>query len=96
MNLKLDNRMGRRQEQKNFKKHGIYFEDAARIFLDENRIDFLDEEHSDYEERWKVIGMVDKILTVIYTERNERHRIISARQADKEEEAEYYGQYPYL
>ena len=88
--------MGRRQEQKNFKKHGIYFEDAARIFLDENRIDFLDEEHSDYEERWKVIGMVDKILTVIYTERNERHRIISARQADKEEEAEYYGQYPYL
>ncbi len=26
----------------NWKKHKIYFEDAALVFLDDNRIDFLD------------------------------------------------------
>ena len=80
----------------NIKKHGIYFEDAARIFLDENRIENYDDFHSDYEERWKVIGKVRDILAVIYTERREKYRIISARYATSEEEDEYYGQYPNL
>ncbi len=80
----------------NWKKHKIYFEDAARVFLDENRIDYLDELHSDDEERWKVIGRVKNILVVIYTERGEKLRLISARKAEKEEEEEYYGQYPNL
>ena len=80
----------------NFKKHKIYFEDAAYVFLDDDRIDYFDELHSDDEERWKVIGKVKNILTVIYTERSERLRIISARKADKKEVDEYYGQYTYL
>lgn len=80
----------------NYKKHGIRFETAARVFLDDNRIDFLDELHSDDEERWKVIGRVRNILVVIYTERQEKLRLISARYATKEEEDEYYGQYPNL
>ena len=80
----------------NVKKHGIYFEDAARIFLDDNRIEDYDELHSDDEDRWKVIGKVMDILAVIYTERGEKYRIISARYATKEEEDEYYGQYPNL
>ena len=74
-------------------KHRIRFELAARVFLDENRIDYFDELHSDDEERWKVIGRVRDILAVIYTERGERLRLISARYATKEEEDEYYGQY---
>ena len=77
----------------NYKKHGIRFRVAARIFLDENRIDYYDELHSDNEDRWKVIGKVKDILAVIYTERREKLRIISARYATKEEEEEYYGQY---
>lgn len=77
----------------NYKKHKIYFEDAARVFLDDNRIDYFDELHSDDEERWKVIGLVKNVLAVIYTERSERLRIISARKANNREEAEYYGQY---
>lgn len=80
----------------NKKKHGIRFELAARIFLDDNRIDILDELHSDFEERWKVIGRVRDILAVIYTERGEKYRLISARYATTEEEDEYYGQYPNL
>ena len=80
----------------NKKKHGISFETAARIFLDKNLIDDYDEFHSDFEERIKVIGRVGKILAVIYTERGEKYRLISARQADKDEEEEYYGQYSCL
>jgi len=77
----------------NYKKHGIRFRVAARIFLDNDRIDYYDEIHSENEERWKVIGKVRDILAVIYTERGEKYRIISARYATKEEEEEYYGQY---
>ena len=84
------------KNEKNFKKHKIYFEDAAMVFLDEHRIDYLDEDHSDDGERWKVIGLVDKVLAVIYTERREKLRLISARYADGNEEDEYYGQYPRL
>ena len=80
----------------NFKKHGIRFRVAARVFLDEKRIENYDELHSDDEDRWQVIGKVKDILAVIYTERREKYRIISARYATKEEEDEYYGQYPNL
>ena len=73
------------KNEKNFRKHKIYFEDAARVFLDEHRIDYFDELHSDEEERWKVIGLVDKVLAVIYTERREKLRLISARYAGKKE-----------
>ncbi len=80
----------------NKKKHGISFETAARIFLDDDRVDYYDEMHSDNEDRIKVIGRVGKILAVIYTERSENYRIISARYATKKEERDYYGQYSYL
>ena len=79
----------------NRKKHGINFEKAAEIFLDEFLIDDLDEEHSDYEDRIKVIGMVEKVLVVIYTERGEKYRLISARLANKREVKKYYGQFSY-
>lgn len=53
----------------NRSKHGISFEKAAEIFLDDYRIEDFDWEHSDGEERIRVIGMVDKVLFVVYTER---------------------------
>lgn len=81
--------------EKNFRKHGIYFEDAAYVFFDENKIDEFDEIHSDFEDRFKIIGRVGRILAVIYTERGEKNRIISARQASKKEEEKYYGQFYY-
>ena len=84
------------KNRKNFKKHGIYFEDAARIFLDDDYIDDFDEFHSNDEERIKIIGRVRDILTVVYTERGKKYRLISARKATKKEENLYYGQYSYL
>lgn len=77
----------------NRKKHDVTFEMAAKVFLDEFLIDDYDENHSDDEERIKVIGMVAKVLVVIYTERGERYRLISARLANKREVKKYYGQF---
>ena len=78
----------------NIKKRGVAFEMAAKVFLDEKRIERYDAEHSSIDEaRYKTIGMVGKVLTVIYTERKTAIRIISARLAEKEEIDEYYKDY---
>ena len=76
---------------KNVKKHGVDFTDAAQVFFDENRIERRDKFHSDDEDRWQVIGMVEEVLFVIYTEREDRTRIISARKAKPKERRIYYG-----
>ena len=80
----------------NQKNHdGISFEYAARVFLDSKRIEMLDENHSDEsEERYNVIGCVERILFVVYTERgSDNIRIISARRATPKEEKLYYENY---
>jgi len=69
---------------KNMKKHGISFEKALRVFLDSNIITVPDPFED--EERWDALGMIDNVVFVVYTEReNETIRIISARKATKEE-----------
>ena len=75
----------------NHSKHGIWFSVAIRVFDDPNRIVDYDRDHSDEEDRWKVIGMVDNIIVVIYTDRLDRTRIISARNANKKERRQYNG-----
>lgn len=78
----------------NIKKHGISFSEAAMVFLDDKRIEKIDLIHSTIEEeRVKVIGVVHKVVVVIYTERNKNIRMISARFAEKEEINEYYRNY---
>ncbi|MBQ7366100.1 MAG: BrnT family toxin [Spirochaetaceae bacterium] len=76
------------------RKHRASFPLAAKVFLDKKRIEMYDREHStDSEDRYKVIGLVDKVLVVIYTERKEAIRLISARKAQQEEINEYYRNY---
>ncbi|MBQ7040475.1 BrnT family toxin [Candidatus Saccharibacteria bacterium] len=75
----------------NIKKHHINFKDAALIFFDENRVEIYDSLHSDTEDRYITIGMVDEILFVVYTERLDSLRIISARIATPSEKEIYYG-----
>ena len=53
--------------EKNWQKHRVRFEIAARVFLDKNNFDEYDELHSEEEDRYKIIGKVDEILVVIYT-----------------------------
>ena len=80
----------------NFIKHGLKFSTAAKVFLDENRYTEVDELHSWDEIRYKTVGYVGKVLTVIYTERGANFRIISARKAVEQERRNYYGQNRYL
>ena len=74
----------------NWHKHRVDFNDAAMVFADENRIELFDEIHSDEEDRWQVIGKVNEILFVVYTERIDEIRIISARKATSYERRIYY------
>ena len=75
----------------NIKKHGIDFEDAIRVFEDDDRIEIYDAAHSGEEDRYNTIGMVNDVLFVVYTERRETIRIISARPATRGERSIYYG-----
>lgn len=75
----------------NKQKHGVSFEDAARVFLDENALDMSDDLHSADEDRRIVIGKVEEVLFVVYVERGEKYRIISARKATPRERSWYYG-----
>lgn len=76
----------------NIKKHSIPFKTAVRVFEDFNRIEIYDYKHSYTEDRFCTIGLVNEILVVVYTQRNNNIRIISARRANEKERREYYGQ----
>jgi len=82
----------------NVRCHGVYFEDAVSIFDDPIRIERRDIDEDVHEERWQTMGMADKVLFVVYTERGDRTRIISARIAEPFERSIYHGNsdtYPY-
>ena len=76
----------------NKKKHGISFETAAHVFEDPNCLEMYDFEHSSDEDRYIAIGAVGDILFVVYTERVDNIRLISARLASNVERSLYYDQ----
>jgi uncharacterized protein len=70
-------------------KHGIDFDFAARVF-DSAYIERLDNRYPYGEERVVAIGPIEGVLfTVVYTQRGERRRIISARKATRRERDAY-------
>jgi uncharacterized DUF497 family protein len=77
----------------NAKKHKVTFEVAKTVFYDDFAVQFFDEEHSDAEERFLLLGMSSdaRLLLVCHCEREggDVIRIISARKAT-ETEAQYY------
>lgn len=84
------------KNRKNLKKHGIDFEDAAKVFLDDNRIERYDYIHSNpCESRYVVIGIIEGMIVVtvicLFAE-TDSIRIISARKATGNEVKEYYDQ----
>lgn len=82
-----------RKNEINKRKHGISFETAAHVFEDINRIEYFDEAHSADEDRFIVIGLVRNVLFVVYTDRGDATRIISARKATEAETEVYYDNY---
>lgn len=78
----------------NLKKHGVSFEEAQTIFLDENALFMEDTEHSGIEDRFLLLGISSglRVLTVChcYRERDKVIRIISARKATQSERNQYW------
>ena len=74
----------------NKKKHGISFETAAKVFNDPLYIEVYDSDHSIEEDRYIAIGMVEDVLFVVFTERKQTIRLISARLATETERRYYY------
>ncbi len=74
----------------NVRKHGVTFEEAMTVFLDDLAVPFQDTTDS---ERLVLIGhsSVGRVLLVIFTERIHGRilRIISARRASKRERRAY-------
>ena len=76
----------------NKEKHKISFETAAYVFDDSYYIEMFDFEHSVDEDRYIAIGKVGDILFVVFTERKDTIRLISARLATNAERSLYYDQ----
>ena len=73
----------------NFKKHGIHFKTAVKVFLNPNKLIREDEEHSE-ENRYNILGKVKHILFVVCAFKEENTvRIISARIASVPEKERY-------
>lgn len=81
-----------KKNQANRRKHGIDFRDAVYVFSDIYALSIPDDEHSEDEERWVLLGrdLNAQILLVVHTyRRNDMIRVISARKATATEQATY-------
>ena len=82
------------KDESNFKKHGIRFAEAARIFL--NPVLTRSDDKTDHGElRESSIGLLDGavVLVVIHTDRNGSTRLISARRANRSERRNFDDYY---
>ncbi len=82
-----------RKAASNRRKHGVSFEEARSVFLDEDALLIPDTAHSREEERFIILGMSSRLRTLVvchcYRRAANVIRVISARKADKGERAEY-------
>jgi len=81
--------MGPAKARANLRQHGVRFADAVTALEDARAISVRDE--GQHEERLISIGMdsLGRILVVVYTWRDERVRLISARRATRREARQY-------
>jgi uncharacterized DUF497 family protein len=78
------------KNRRNLKLHGIAFEDAARIF-EGATVERVDDRFDYGEQRVYAIGMANGLeITVIYTDRGQDRRIISAWRAEPHEQRYYW------
>lgn len=74
----------------NLKKHGVSLADAAGVFEDPLAITVEDPE-AEGEHRYIAIGLgsAGELLVVVYAERGDDYRLISARPATRKERKNY-------
>ena len=77
--------------RKNLTNHDVSFDEASTVFSDTLSLAIYDPLHSESEDRFILIGNShsNRLLVVVHTERGDKIRIISARQATKHERKQY-------
>ncbi len=77
----------------NLAKHAVSFEEAQTVFYDEFAVEYYDEEHTEWENRFLLLGLSARIRVLLvchcYREAESVIRIISARKATKQEARNY-------
>jgi uncharacterized protein len=81
----------RDKAKRNVKKHGVSFEEAMTVFADPLSLTIHDPEHSDEENRYVILGESNRrrLLVVVFTDRGEKIRIITASAATRRERKKY-------
>ncbi|MGB5632309.1 MAG: BrnT family toxin [Waterburya sp.] len=75
------------KRRSNLEKHGFDFLDARRVLQDNH---LLKQTSYSSEERWLAVGLLEEVeVTIIYTKRQDKIRIISMRRARHEERRAY-------
>ena len=80
------------KNKRNQNDHGVSFQEAQWIFLDEDAIQFYDDDHSDDEDRYIMVGLSShlRLLLVLHICRDDDViRIISARKPTAKERRIY-------
>ena len=74
------------KRQSNLKKHGVDFNDAERVFS--GPIFTFEDDRKPYgEQRWVTLGLLGmRVIVIVHTETKDEIRIISMREADKNEQ----------
>jgi len=77
----------------NEQKHKVSFMEAKTVFYDECAVEFYDDAHSEWEDRFLLLGVSSErhllLVCHCYREEGGTIRIISARRATKNEEKHY-------
>lgn len=78
---------------RNWRDHGVSFEQAREAFADPFSLDWVDERHSGHEHRLCILATAEnRLLFVCYALNGERIRIISARKAEAHERRRYHNE----
>lgn len=82
-----------RKAKANLRKHGVAFEEAQTVFLDEQALLIADPDHSEDEDRFVLLGASARLRTLVvchcYRESESEIRLISARKANALEKNQY-------
>ena len=83
--------MDPRKAAANERKHGVSFDEAATAFADPYGLVVDDPRHSVGEVRVALLGHSEpgRLLAVMFTERGDRIRLLSARKATRREHRQY-------
>jgi len=84
-----------KKAKSNIIKHSVSFEEAKSVFYDNHAIEFYDDEHSEWEDRFLMLGMSSRLNLLLvchcYRSGDNIIRIISARKATNNEAQHYQG-----